>query len=44
MVLKSMSFSSQVDLTQFVNDVANGVTAITAILYNQDGKYILFYT
>lgn len=44
MGLKSMSFSSQVDLTKFVNDPANSVSSIVAIIYNQDGKYILFYT
>ena len=41
--LKSMTFSSQVDLTSFCADVANGVASIVSIVYNQDGKYILFY-
>lgn len=41
--LKSMSFSSQVELTQFAALPANNVTTIISIVYNQDGKYILFY-
>lgn len=41
--LKSMTFSSQVELTQFAALVANNVTTVVSIIYNQDGKYILFY-
>ena len=42
--LKSRSFSSQVDLTAFCIDAANNVGEVISIVYNQDGKYVLFYT
>lgn len=41
--LKSKAFASQVDLTAFAANVANNVTTIIQVIYNQDGQYILFY-
>jgi hypothetical protein len=42
-VLKSRAFNSSNDLTAFCVAAGNNVTTVIEIIYNQDGKYVLFY-
>ena len=45
MGLKINLFNTARELTDFVNDPGNSVSAITAIVFDgASGKYVLFYT
>ena len=42
--LKTQSFNSPIELATWAADVANSVTAIVSIVFDNSGKYVLFYT